>query len=104
MLDEAKSLAGRGSLIPANQSYVDQLRRFAYQCAAAGVHRIHGHRHQYAQVRYRELTGWVAPAAGGPQSKDLTPEQREIDREARLTISAELGHERAQIVGVYVGR
>ena len=104
VLDEAKALAGRGSLIPADRSYVEQLRRFEHQCAAAGVHRIHGHRHQYAQVRYRELTGWAAPAAGGPRSKDLTPEQREMDREARLTISAELGHDREQITAVYLGR
>ena len=104
VLDEAKALAGRGSLIPADRSYVEQLRRFEHQCAAAGVHRIHGHRHQYAQIRYRELTGWAAPAAGGPRSKDLTPEQRELDREARLTISAELGHEREQITAVYLGR
>jgi aminoglycoside phosphotransferase (APT) family kinase protein len=55
-------------------------------------------------ARYRELTGWAAPAAGGPRSKDLTPEQRELDREARLTISAELGHEREQITAVYLGR
>ena len=104
VLDEAKALAGRGSLIPAERSYVDQLRRFEHQCAAAGVHRIHGHRHQYAQTRYRELTGWAAPAAGGPRSKDLSPSQREIDREARLTISQELGHEREQISAVYLGR
>ena len=104
VLDEAKALAGRGSLIPAERSYVDQLRRFEHQCAAAGVHRIHGHRHQYAQTRYRELTGWAAPAAGGPRSKDLTPSQREADREARLTISQELGHEREQITAVYLGR
>ena len=104
VLDEAKSLAGRGSLIPTQLSYVDQLRRFEYQCAGAGVHRMHGHRHQYAQVRYRELTGWLAPAAGGPRSQELTPEQRELDREARLTISAELGHEREQITAVYLGR
>ena len=104
VLDEAKALAGRGSLIPAERSYVYQLRRFEHQCAAAGVHRIHGHRHQYAQTRYRELTGWAAPAAGGPRSKDLTPSQREADREARLTISQELGHEREQITAVYLGR
>ena len=39
VLDEAKLLAGRGSLIPADRSYVEQLRRFEHQCAAAGVHR-----------------------------------------------------------------
>ena len=104
VLDEAKALAGRGSLIPADQSFVEQLRRFEHQCAAAGVHRVHGHRHQYAQVRYKELTGWQAPAAGGPSSKVLTPEQHELDRVARLTISAELGHEREQITAVYLGR
>ncbi|OQC17777.1 phage integrase N-terminal domain-containing protein [Candidatus Skiveiella danica] len=104
VLDDAKSLAGRGSLIPADRNYVEQLRRFEHQCAAAGMHRMHGHRHQYAQARYRELTGWVAPAAGGPRSHDLTAGQRELDREARLTISAELGHEREQISSVYLGR
>jgi Phage integrase, N-terminal/Integrase len=104
VLNEAKVLAGRGSLIPADRSYVAQLRRFVYQCAAAAIHRIHGHRHQYAQVRYKELTGWAAPATGGPRSRDLTAEQREVDRQARLAISAELGHEREQITAVYLGR
>ena len=51
-----------------------------------------------------ELTGWKAPAAGGPTSKQLSPEQKRIDREARLTISRELGHEREQITAVYLGR
>ncbi len=104
VLDEAKRLAGRGSLIPADKRYVEQLRRFEYQCAKAGTHRVHGHRHQYAQTRYRELTGWVAPAAGGPRSKELTPAQREIDHAARLTISTELGHQREQISAIYLGR
>jgi hypothetical protein len=104
LLDEAKRLAGRGSLIPAELRYVDQLRRFEFQCARASIHRVHGLRHQYAQTRYRELTGWAAPAAGGPRSRDLLPAQREIDRQARQTISRELGHERIQVVAVYVGR
>ena len=104
VLDEAKHFAGRGSLIPADKNYVEQLRRFEYQCAHAGIHRVHGHRHQYAQTRYRELTGWPAPAAGGPRSKELTPAQKTIDHEARLTISIELEHDRAVIVGVYVGK
>ncbi len=103
-LDAAKSLASKGSLIPVDRNYVDQLRRFEHQCAAAGIHRVHGHRHQYAQDRYQELTGWAAPAAGGPRSKELTPEQREVDRQARLTISEELGHGREQITAVYLSR
>ena len=60
---------------------------------------MHGLRHAYAQSRYAELTGWPAPAAGGPTVKALTPEQKAIDQQARLTISQELGHERPQVVG-----
>jgi hypothetical protein len=60
--------------------------------------------HNYAQTRYAELTGWKAPAAGGPTSKQLSADQKVIDRQARLTISRELGHEREQITAVYLGR
>lgn len=104
VLNEAKRFAGKGSLIPAHRSYVEQLHRFEYQCDRAGIHRVHGHRHQYAQERYRELTGWSAPAVGGPRSRELTREQKTIDREARLTISSELGHEREQVTAIYLGR
>jgi site-specific recombinase XerC len=104
LLDEAKHLAGRGSLIPANMNYIEQLRRFEYQCTQAGINRVHGHRHQYAQTRYQEMTGWTAPSAGGPRWLELTPLQRETDRAARLTISRELGHERLDIASVYLGR
>lgn len=104
VLDAAKQLAGRDSLIQADRNYVEQLRRFEFQCANAGIHRVHGYRHQYAQTRYREITGWAAPAAGGPRSWALTAAQKAIDRAARLTISRELGHEREQITAVYLGR
>ena len=69
-----------------------------------GLSRLHGLRHAYAQQRYEELTGWRAPAAGGPTARDLTPEQRQWDREVRRLISRELGHEREQITAVYLGR
>jgi hypothetical protein len=104
LLEEAKALAGKGSLIPPALKYVEQLRRFEHQCAQAHIHRVHGHRHAYAQQRYRELTGWPCPAAGGPRSKELTPAQKAVDRKARLVISHELGHFRSQIVALYVGR
>jgi site-specific recombinase XerC len=104
VLDEAKHVAGKGSLIPAERSYIQQLRRFEYQCDRADIHRVHGHRHQYAQARYRELTSWLAPAAGGPRSRQLTREQKLIDREARLTITREMGHGREQVLAIYCGR
>lgn len=98
------SLLARPSLIPAEMSYKDQLNRFKAQTAQAGIDRVHGLRHSYAQARYADLTGWKAPAAGGPSSKQLSPEQKAIDRSARLAISRELGHEREQITAVYLGR
>jgi integrase len=104
LLNQAKALAGKGSLIPTEMSYKDQLNRFKAQTAFAGIDRVHGFRHAYAQARYTELTSWKAPAAGGPTSKQLSPEQKAIDRQARLTISRELGHEREQITAVYLGR
>ena len=85
-------------------TYKQQLNRFKAQCMAAGIQHVHGHRHQYAQQRYQELTGWACPAQGGPTWKQLSREQKQIDREARLTISAELGHSRIEIVAVYLGK
>lgn len=104
VLNEAKALAQAGSLIPMQMNYRDQLNRFKAQTARAGMDRVHGLRHAYAQARYLEMTGWKVPAAGGPRSKDLSLEQKKIDREARLAISRELGHEREQITAVYLGR
>lgn len=104
ILDQARALAGSGSLIPPDQRYIDQRRRYERECSRAGIDRAHGLRHAYAQRRYEDLTGWSAPAAGGPKSRELTPVQRELDAHARQIISLELGHERPQITAVYLGR
>jgi hypothetical protein len=104
VLEEARQLAARGSLIPKTSTYVQQLQRFKAQCMAAGIQHVHGHRHHYAQERYGKLTGWTCPAKDGPTSKQLSPEQKAIDREARITISGELGHSREQVVAIYIGR
>lgn len=103
VLDEAHRLAGAGSLIPANKSYIQQ--RYAYdgQCKAAGLSNMHGLRHHYAQQRYFALTGWESPTAGGPPVAHLDAEQRQTDREARQQISRELGHERLAVTSVYLG-
>jgi hypothetical protein len=104
VLDRVHRLAGRGSLIPSERSYRQQLRIYERHTANAGLSKLHGLRHDYAQARYESLTGWKAPAAGGPAAKSLTEAERAIDRAARLTISRELGHEREQITSVYLGR
>ena len=57
VLDDAKQLVAsvKGtacatrSLIPEGMSYRDQLNRFKAQTAKAGIDRVHGLRHQYAQ-------------------------------------------------------
>src|SRR5262249_24490003 len=104
VLDEVHRFAGAGSLVPAQKTYIQQRDTYDGQCKAAGLSHMHGLRHHYAQARYEALTGWKAPAAGGPGVQVLTPEQRLEDAIARQTISQELGHEREQITAVYLGR
>ncbi len=104
VLNRVRQLAGSGSLIPSDRNYVRQLRAYERHTANAGLSKLHGLRHAYAQRRYEELTGWKAPAAGGPVTKALSPGQKVVDRHARQTISRELGHEREQITSVYLGR
>jgi hypothetical protein len=105
VLNRAKALAGKGGgLIPSHKTYVQQLRLYEGQCIRAGLSRMHGLRHAYAQRRYHELTGFQAPLAGGPARSTLSADARALDEEARAVISAELGHIRTAITVVYLGR
>ena len=104
VLNRARRLAGLGSLIPSNRNYVQQMRVYEGNTLRAWLSQMHGMRHAYAQNRYEELTGWKAQAAVGPDSKSLNRELRELDREARLTVSRELGHERGAVTAAYLGR
>jgi hypothetical protein len=105
LLDEAKALAkGKSLVAPGYKTYYAYLKHFRYECGRVGIHAFHGHRRLYAQERYLELTGWACPARGGPTSKQLTKQQKAIDREARNVISHEMGHGREQVTAVYLGR
>jgi len=104
VLERAKALAGSGSLIPQDKTYVNHLRTWQRQVSAAGFDKLHGLRHAYAQARYQELTGQAAPSAGGKSSGQLTPSEKDLDYKARMTISEELGHGRERITAVYLGR
>ena len=104
VLQRAHRLAGNGSLIPADRTYIQQLKIYERQTLKAGLSKLHGLRHLYAQQRYQELTGWLAPAAGGKTSKALSRQEKGQDRSARLQISKELGHNREQVVTIYLGR
>jgi integrase len=105
-LDQATRLAGKfgHSLIPQNKSYKQQRDVYDKQVSRAGLKNLHGLRHAYAQKLYKQLTGWEAPINGGPKSRQLTPEQKQIDRQARMILSEELGHSREQITVNYLGR
>ena len=104
LLAEVKTLTKGGSLIPAQLNYVQQLHRYERQLRKAGMFKLHSLRHGYAQQRYFELTGWRAPVAGGTASYSLTMHQKTLDHEARAIVSNELGHARAAISAVYLGR
>jgi integrase len=104
VLEQVKNLAGKGSLIPDERTYIQQVRVYEGELRKAGISRAHGLRHTYAQRRYEDLAGWKSPHAGGPKSKDLTPAQRATDRAVRLAVSAEMGHAREEITAVYLGR
>lgn len=108
LLDRVGKLAGGGSLIPAGRSYAEQKNLYERETLASGIsggdRKAHGLRHGYAQTRYWELTGWKCPHAGGPRRGELSPQQREADRTARLAISREMGHAREEVTAVYLGR
>ena len=104
LLKEVRAFAKGGSLIPPDLKYVQQLRRYEGQTRRAGLRKLHGLRHGYAQRRFRELTGFACPAQGGPVSRDLTSDQRALNEKARAMISTELGHSREAITAVYLGR
>lgn len=104
VLDHVSRLVkGQGSLIPDNLTYVEQLRKYEYQTAKAGLRNTHGLRHRYAQQRYQTLTGQPCPLAGGKRWKAMSTKEQQNDRGARRQISAELGHARLKITDTYLG-
>ena len=104
VLNRALVLAGSGSMIPIDRTYVGWLGVYEQQTRRVGLKKMHGLRHAYAQKLYEQLTGWPPPACGGPRSKDLSVDQKSIDLTARLMVSRELGHGRESITTVYLGR
>jgi len=102
LLAQVSALVGSGSLIPAHLKYVDQLRRYEYACSKVGLHKPHGLRHAYAQDRYTELSG-LEPPVHRADAVVLTADEREVDTASRLAVSRELGHNRVDVVGAYIG-
>ncbi|OED39719.1 hypothetical protein AB833_13950 [Chromatiales bacterium (ex Bugula neritina AB1)] len=102
-LRQAHAVAGSGSLIPADKTYRQFVKIFEKEMLAAGLGKSHGARHHYAQMRYEQLTGFQCVANGGLPPSKMHDADRQKDEAARQVISRELGHERKQIVSVYLG-
>lgn len=106
LLDDIKSFCkakGSSALIPPGKNYKQQLKAYENHTERNAINNNHGLRHQYAQDRYKDLTGWECPKRGGQLARDMSPKQKEIDRHARLMVSSELGHNREEITNVYLG-
>jgi len=112
-LEIAASLQDGASMIPANLRYVD-FRDHCYRQAQQQPFQFHGQRHHYAQQRYQVLTGVPAPIKAGIAKSawhaymamqlhidEATAEK--LDQRARSILSQELGHERLEVVRVYIG-
>lgn len=104
VIERIRNLVGNGSLIPADRSFIEQLRLYVRQTMNAGLSKMHGLRHAYAQQRYLELTGRPSPVAGGPKIRTLSADEKKVDTRVREIISRELGHERPEIVSIYCGK
>jgi site-specific recombinase XerC len=104
LLDIVQRAVGDGCLVGEGRSYIAARKELERVTWAAGLRNMHGHRHWYAQWRYRTLTGSPAPAAGGKTYENMSDAERAADYRARLTISRELGHNRVEITDAYLGR
>ncbi len=103
LIDQIKHECGNSALIPPHLQYKHQKDLYKNTIPKIGLGKGHGLRHNYAQIRYRELTGNECPAKGGKHQREMRKEEREFDSQIRLQISEELGHNREQITSVYLG-
>ena len=104
-LDYAKSVAGKGSMIPPSLSYIEYRDGlWLTACKSIGLNGTHGFRHAYAQDRYEVLAGFACPVRGGPKRDEMTPEQLQLDEWARSRVSSELGHGRLRVTDWYLGK
>ncbi len=103
LLNEIKKDRGGESLIPSHLSYKQQMDKYRNTISQIGLGKGHGLRHNYAQIRYKELSNNNCPVLGGKQQKYMNEDERTKDREVRLMITEELGHAREQVTSIYLG-
>ncbi len=86
----------RKTLDQARTHYNYMINEAGFSKRVSGV-TSHGLRHEYALDRYRERTNQEAPVAGGVKVDPA------LEREARQSISFDLGHTRPSITTAYLG-
>ncbi|MGR6841732.1 integrase domain-containing protein [Aliivibrio wodanis] len=101
------------SMIPAEQKW-SQFQNQSYREIHSLGFTFHSERHHFANHRYEKLTGALSPVlANVPHSTHhqylattlniSKQDARQLDHQARLQISKELGHERISITNNYLG-
>jgi len=97
--------AGSSNLIAPNERYVDvaiarhsELNQARNVLKQHGLPGYHDSRAAYACQRYEQITKFPAPVVAGERLAS-----KEKDRKARMTISAELGHGRLDVLNSYIG-
>ena len=97
----AAAQSGEKSMIPAEKNWkswrageLRQAREILQRETGGGLHDL---RAAYACARYSAITNAQPPVFGGIQIA------RDVDEQARLTISKELGHNRVDVTTAYIG-
>ena len=113
-LEQASAIQDGRSMVPEIMASYYKFREECYAVASEQDFKFHSERHAYAQERYREITNAPSPIESGWPRKERfkhlaeylnisETEAREIDKEARMIISTELGHSRIEISNAYLG-
>lgn len=105
LLEQVKTLAGGGSLIPPNMEYRTFLNKFEYETSKHdSMKAMHRLRHNWAQAMYKHLSGGKScPIADKPNYERMTTEERKEDLRIRWKIARMLGHNRIYVTTTYLG-
>lgn len=101
-LHRAATVQGRErAMIPENKNWKTfregELKAGRALLQSYGIAGYHDLRSAYACERYHELTGQKAPVFG------VEIADRELDKQARMQLSQELGHGRIDVISEYIG-
>ena len=101
------------TFIPTGVSYKEFRSQCYEESKLSGIN-FHSNRHYYTHRRYKEITGAPCPVENGWTGRERIPklaeylsisieEAKNLDHDARLLIASELGHNRVEVTGAYVG-